>query len=366
MSTVDERLVSEIYEAAFTPSHWQTVLHGLARRVGAAGTLLFTLQNKDVARWTASEGIQKLVEDWMAGGWQGRTQRAPRMLAKRHPGFVVDLDVFTREELDQQADQIEFLRPRGFGWGAGSFIEMPNGDVAIYSIERHFHAGPLTRADVAVLDSLRPHLARSALLATRLGLEKVRSAVSMLEIVGLAAAVIGPTGRTIAANGLFDGVSDQVSIGAYNQLRLREAAANDMLLDRISRGRSGRPMQACSIPLRATETSPAAVAHVLPVCGVAQDVFSRASSVVIITPAKATSRLDIGILQALFDLTPSEAKVSKAIVDGRTVREIADGSDLSFNTVRTQVKTAMAKLGVSRQADVVSLLSGLSLTRSAG
>ena len=67
------------------------------------------------------------------------------------------------------------------------------------------------------------------------------------------------------------------------------------------------------------------------------------------------------VLQGLFDLTPAEAKVAKAIAHGDTSAAIAAASGASLATIRNQVAAVLAKTGLSRQADLVGLLAGKAL-----
>jgi DNA-binding CsgD family transcriptional regulator len=56
--------------------------------------------------------------------------------------------------------------------------------------------------------------------------------------------------------------------------------------------------------------------------------------------------------------------VARGITGCRTVEQIATEFGMSPLTVRSQLKSVMAKTGVSRQAELVSLLSGAALPRS--
>ncbi len=58
-------------------------------------------------------------------------------------------------------------------------------------------------------------------------------------------------------------------------------------------------------------------------------------------------------LQATFALTRSEAEVALAMVRGASLRQIAEARGVSINTVRNQVKSAMAKTATRRQIDLV-------------
>ncbi|MDZ7854999.1 MAG: helix-turn-helix transcriptional regulator [Sphaerotilus sp.] len=65
------------------------------------------------------------------------------------------------------------------------------------------------------------------------------------------------------------------------------------------------------------------------------------------------------VLCQTYRLTRAEAQLTAALAQGLTLVEVAQQRGLSMNTVRTQLKSASAKVGVRRQADLVRVaLSG--------
>ena len=153
-----ESTVDSIYEAAAVPELWPSVLDALAERAGCLGGELFTADLRQVFKWTASEATRPVMAAFIAGGWAERNQRLSRTLALRHPGFVTDYDLFTREEHELEPSYVEFFRPNGFGWVTGTAILMPSGDYAVYSFERLLKKGPVGTEEVSALNQIRPHL----------------------------------------------------------------------------------------------------------------------------------------------------------------------------------------------------------------
>lgn len=64
-------------------------------------------------------------------------------------------------------------------------------------------------------------------------------------------------------------------------------------------------------------------------------------------------------LAQLFGLTPAESSVTNWLVSGRTIDEYAQDRGVSPATVRSQLKTVLAKTGMSRQAQLVAALARL-------
>lgn len=69
------------------------------------------------------------------------------------------------------------------------------------------------------------------------------------------------------------------------------------------------------------------------------------------------------LLQKTHGLTPAEARVAIALLEGSSAREVANYLGVSFNTVRTQIKEIYAKLGVNSRANFIKLMLGLAQQR---
>ena len=62
------------------------------------------------------------------------------------------------------------------------------------------------------------------------------------------------------------------------------------------------------------------------------------------------------MLQRVFDLTPAESVVLERLVHGLSLREIADASGTSRNTVRNQLHIVFEKTGTNRQSELIKLV----------
>lgn len=351
------RIIDEIYEAAAAGDHWPHVLGSLTTLIEGFGAAMFSFQPVD-SRWVATPAMAQVVADFVALGRPEMNLRSPRAIAMRHPGFLTEDDCFTEEELRTDPFYQEILRPRGLGWCAGSAIFVPGGDTLVVSIERCFEQGPVSRSEVAVLDQLRPHIARAAAFSGRLALERARAAAEALGLLGLPAGVLGRGHRLLAANGLFEALIPHIFRDQRERLSLVNGAADLLLADALARDAARVGGGVLSIPLPACEGNAAMVVHVLPIRGAAHDVFTSASAIVLATPVTASRAPGQQLLEGLFDLTPAEARVARAISEGATVEKIAAMLGTSRETIRAQLKGVFAKTGTHRQAELVRLLAG--------
>lgn len=356
MPTLVDTIVDDIYEAAVLPQLWPAVLERLGGLVDAWGAAIYSVTLDRGQDFHATERYRPHIERAGTMADQTNNPRPTRALARKHAGFLTDLDLCTLEELEADPIYRDFLFPLGVGWTVGSIIPVPNGDFMIFDIARARDRGPFERSAVSTLDRLRPHLARSSLLAARLNQRHAEAAAAVLQALGLPGAVVGQRGRVLAMNTLMEQCAPQMQARARDRLTLAHRPSNDILdnaLERIEHDRSIR-----SIPVPAYGDMPGLVSHVIPIRRQAHDIFASATALFVATPLAAPAPPEAGLLSGLFDLTPAEDRVARAIAEGHSVESGAAALSVSPETIRTQLKSVMAKTGTSRQTELVGLLAG--------
>lgn len=359
---MDQTLIDRIYECAFAPEFWPGVLEELAKIAEARGGAFLTANGDGgVLRWTCSTALHDDVASYIEQDWLHRDKRTRRVVRAHHQGFLTERDLFTEEELETDPTRQEFYRPRGLGWIADTAAPLPTGDWFIFTLPRPLDRGPVEPGVIELLDELRPHLARSSFMSARLQLERARAASDTLALIGLPALVLSETGRVLAANRLIETLGGHILWRARDRIALTDADANAQLDQAISTFQRSAEPCVRSFAVRDREGAAAMVAHVVPVRGAAQDIFSRSTAVMILTSVTAPQAPPVELIRSLFDLTPSEARVARRLAAGDTLEEIADAGGTSRNTVRTQVRGVLEKTGCRRQSEVIALLGGISL-----
>lgn len=355
----ESTLLDLIYEAGAVPDMWPGVLDRISQVAQSLGGVLFVADPVQTD-WISSDGIRDGLQDYIAAGWPERNPRPRRLAALKHAGFLQDLDAFTEEELATEPVYTEFYRPRGLGWAAGTLLAMPSGENVVFSFECAYENGPVTPETIARLDGLRPHLARASLLSWRLGMRSAQAAAAALQAVGLPAAVLSRAGRLQAANAHFETLMPRSFLDGRERLALKDLRADLLLKDAVGRfaaqdGKAGIQ----SIPVAAAEGGLPLVLHLLPVKRRAQDIFSGSATILIAMPVDKGQVPHAEVLEALFDLTPTEARVARAIGQGEELKAVAAMRGVSPETVRAQLKSVLAKTGTRRQAELANLLGGL-------
>jgi DNA-binding CsgD family transcriptional regulator len=172
--------------------------------------------------------------------------------------------------------------------------------------------------------------------------------------------VLGTCGQLIATNGLFESLIPRVATESVGRLLLAHGPADALFEQAIaSLPQRGEAPSVRSIAIPPQADDPALILHIVPVRGFANDVFSSAAAILVVTPVEPQKVPTAEVLQGLFDLTPAEARVARAIAEGRTLEAVAQAHGLSKETVRSQLKSTLGKTGLRRQADLARLLSGI-------
>jgi DNA-binding CsgD family transcriptional regulator len=352
------RHIDGIYEAAAAPERWPSLLDALASDIGAWGAILIAARGVAfTTRAASNDNILRLSLNYPA--LYPENNRAARLIASDHAGFVTEDDLLMPGEtyLDQSYE--DYLIPLGIGRGVATTIPAPSGDTMIIHAEYAFSKEPINPAVVQGLDALRPHFARAALLSSRLGMEQVLGMTRALEIIGLPGAVLKVGGRLLAANTLFQALIPTVVQDRREGVALTSPGADALLRSTLARHTAtGRLAKTASIPIPAVDDRPAMIVHLVPVRGLAHDVFNQAEMLLVITPVDRALVPEAEVIQGLFDLTPAEARVARSIGEARSVDDIAASAGISRETVRAQLKAVLSKTGVSRQQELVSLLAG--------
>jgi len=364
-NSVEAELVDRIYECSFVPELWPQVLRDTSKISASAGASLF-VTNPDVTAWTASKNAQAIAERFVADGWYWRGRMMSLIHNSRHPGFLREVDLFSPGEIEAEPIFRDSWRKVGLGWGAATAFALPTGEKLSIVLSRTIAQGPADNATIERLDVLRPHFARTAVMAARLHLERAQAASRTLAALGLAALVLDEAGKVLAANALIEGMVNLVHWRAAGRVTLKDRRADEMLgqaLARIAHNDNGGVR---SFPVRDSVTDMLMVGHVVPVRFSARDIFAASTAVFVLVPVAAPSAPPVELVMSLFDLSPAEARVARGLAAGRTVDDLAGDHGVSPNTVRAQVRGVLEKTGCQRQTDVVAMLGGISAVRGEG
>lgn len=350
-------LIERIYEAALVPDLWTEVLASIERATGSASSSLIVFSQHAPPRFRTTPVTRESLTAFVESGAWRHNPRYEMSSRQGWAGFAYDVDRMSPEVFAEDPVR-KALEALGLAWQIATVVPLPAGQDAAFTFERWQGEGRHEAAAIAYLDGLRPHLARAALIAARLGLERARAAVATLEAIGLPAAVLSGSGRVLALNRLLE-AAPHLQPAAHGRLVIGQPSADALLREALTSGEDA--LGACSVPIAGNEDRPPAILHVVPLKGDARDLMGGTTLVVLSSFDMSANIPDQALLHGLFDLTPSEARLAASLAAGHSLKEAADEASLRLSTARSYLETILRKTGTRQQSQLVALLKGAPL-----
>ena len=251
----------------------------------------------------------------------------------------------------------------------GGRLDVVDGLESIVSVNRGEHQDAFDRADLALLDTLMPHIRRALQIHRRLVIAE-RSAedfAAVLDLSPRATLLLDARGRVIALNaaaakllserdGLRIDGGELAASSIQETDRLRQLTGSAL---NTATGR-GLSVGGISCVTRPSGRSP----FVVLICPLAPrrviaTSVQDAAIVAFVTDPERVTLPDGDMLRDLYELTPAEVTLTKLLVSGHTLEQAAGQAGLSIETVRTRVKTIFHKTDTHRQSELIRLVLAL-------
>lgn len=232
---------------------------------------------------------------------------------------------------------------------------------------RHESQGPIGAREFAVAQLLLPHLQRAATINRLLDEARGGRAAfeATLDVLESPIILVGEDGDVVytnlAARDLLDrcdplrvakGKLDASSVGPSRALQaaIAWAATSEWTIGRRGLG----------IPLQALDGASVAL-HVLPLRPGRRGGESGAVAAVFVAAADTPFVAPTDVVAALFDLTPTEARVFQYLVTKHTLAELAAVLGIKRSTAKTHLQHLYEKIGVHSQTDLVHVAASLTI-----
>ena len=355
-------LVGTIYDAGADSSRWQDVVNGLVPLCG--GKIALTLHDQ-VTGQPAFLVTANWEEDWSASYINHYSPLNPwtANLHKVGVGKVAHDEAMTPKDAIRGTEfYADWLQPQR--------LESATAAVVFNDKRRFFNLSAMHESErfrdesVRVFEILMPHLQRSAQLARQFEtIEDEREAAAMgLESSATGMLVVDHNGRIVHANGLADKLLGEANgilaisgrlTASHGQQAQRLAALINAAAE-MSAGMGLGSGGTISVPRRGRPPLTLLVAPFRSRKGLLAD--DRPTAIVFIRAPEMLRNANATVLESCFDLTAAEATLVLKLVQGMALEVIAAELDLSLNTVRTQLKSAMVKTGTRRQGELIALI----------
>lgn len=362
-------ITDAFYAAAFDSRQWYPALEGLADATGSSHGELITLgvdATGPIHIFTnAAPGMLEAFE--AANGGDPRCN--PRVKAgKGVPNLTVlaEEDFITPDEHKRHPHYQEFACPWDVPYICLAPLEQTPDLLIGLSVSRSKRQGHITQQQRTIFASVAPHV--RAAIRTQIAIENngPKLLAGALDALSIAAFICDQTGSVRALTSTAETLAGEGRELQLKSGRLRTSRAVDTkalhdAIDLVTKGLLGPgfPPVRTVVVRGADKNMVPMILDVVPLpprqC---QFVFS-ARALIVVRGARDANARKTTILQTAYELTAAEIDIALQLANGRSTEAIATQREVATGTVRTQLKTILAKMGVSRQIELVAHLGQL-------
>lgn len=376
-------LIDSVYQAATDPSHWSVALPALADYVRAPKGLLFTpLHAPENGGYYFNHGIPESVMHLWGTRWHGEDILANTVVQRGlfvEGNVMCEDDVLPLAQLRAAPIYRELNHPNGidhFLLGSVFGLTSLGGLPTALNFYRSGREGAFTCNEKDRLRIVLPHVSRAFGVMTRLRKADFRAAASLASLDRMASGVLlfDARGELSFANRAAHRILEE-----EDGLQLRHMAGNSGLGEVVA---AYRPAQeALSAAIRgAVSMDVLCTGHFSRAVAVArpsgrQDYtlnFSTLAAhnefrtgldvpraIAFITDSAEPVRLDAGLLNKTYGLTPAEIRVAEMLPECLTVDETAKRLGISRGTVKAHQQRIYEKTNTNSRAKLMKLLVSL-------
>jgi DNA-binding CsgD family transcriptional regulator len=358
-------LIEDVYDAAMDPARWNNVVVGINEFVGGEACGIYS---KDL--------ISKAgTTHYFCGADPHYIKLYAETYSKLGPltfypplGKIVNMpDLVPYDELCRGAFYQEWMRPQACIDMADVVLEDSKSDAKIL-LAVHVRKRMVDDEIRRRIAMLVPHANRALMINRAIERKASETAAfaEALDRLGAGILLVDAECRIVHANTAGRHIlnEDDCLRSLGGRLVLRDGEANQNLRRTVGNGSGAVAARREALSLTAHDGA-LFVMHLLPLRSLLRNGTKapfEAAVAVFVRKAEMDGKSSGGLIARAFGLTPAELRVFLAIVDIGGVPESSEKLGIAETTIKTHLKQVFAKTGVNRQADLVKLAAGFSLS----
>jgi DNA-binding CsgD family transcriptional regulator len=357
-----DRVVSQIYEAALVPSHWDIALTSMINLFGPreweAALVLWERIDPPMGRFIGAAGVHELARPSYLAHFAGQQDWSVRGHNVPIGHVFHSDDIVPRAEFRETSFYRDFLQP----WG----LEV----ALIGSLDRHDRdhmaivcPGPpdIDPGDLfEAITRLIPHFQRATRISRRIGEADMRAATAteLLDNSPYCVMALDTGLKVLLANAKARQLLDiGEGISPFGSKLVPEDSGTVQRLRAMASGKSADRSVTFTATMRDGNRVLVSALAVSTEQG-GQFVSAASGTKLMIVGGQRMNISDkiIDALQYSFDLTGAEARLAAFLIEGSGVRGYADYRSVSIEAGKYLLKSIYAKTGLSNQTELVALL----------
>lgn len=367
--------IDGIHAAAIGDVTWSSALEGVCEFVGARAADLNVFNSRTLEYLSFHPArVDPFVLTYIADYMSDVSNTNPRLgqiyLPMAEGRIIADSDVWTPRELRSIPFFADFLQPWGTYDSLNTWVRRTDNGSPWIALAVHFRKKdcPPQAEERRRLGILLPHIRRACGVEERVS-GALRSTIELketLDHVREAVLLVDANGRILHANQAGASLLRKED-GMYRMrdetLRLAGSANQGALLAALQRCRSPETILGTrdAAPVSQIVVYASAGPFVLTVQPLpsAQRHRSAAVAVLLAQAPQVAAAHNLRPLRDAYGLTPAELELVHGLVNGSSLREMAAGQGISYETARTYLRQVFSKTGTNRQAALVSLVRNI-------
>ena len=224
----------------------------------------------------------------------------------------------------------------------------------------------ITKAEIAMVASLAPHIRRAVSIGDLFEMERRKGEIfrDVIDALSHPVLIVSADMHIIFANLAAEKLlrEKQIATSMRGELTLTFPYAHRAISNAVATGAKDEfALGTLGINVPLAHSHVPCVAHVMPLAqrDTSQRVSQRAAAAIFIASAGSAPRPAMDAIAALFGLTAAEKRVACQISEGKSRQEIALASGLSDGTIKTQLSAIFDKTDTCDQRDLALLMRDL-------
>lgn len=368
-------IYADIYASALVPGRMPALMEKVGRLFDANSSFMFTSHSEQHPEAILlSQNLCPRMVDGFREYWNTEdvwALAAARKGMMRRNVVVTGTELVPMAELQRSRFYNEFGRDCGMGSMLGSVLfDGGENDAAGIPFTNLCWYRPHGRDDfgreqVRRLRHLLPHFQEAVRIEHRLRLLHLQATVGLASsgAVGIASVLMDATGRIVEMNAAAGAIARsgaallQTSGGRLKAIgRKSSPTMAEALMYCKATGRAVSLLAQSGDRYRIIKAS---LVGLPPQADTLAGVHDQPRYLLLLELPSDTQRETIECAARLFGFTLAEQEIVVGLMDGLCAEQIAAMRDISMNTVRTQLRSVLAKTQLTRQVDLVRMLARL-------
>lgn len=354
-----DAVVSDIYDAALAPGHWDLALTHLVSRFGGdrwdVAMLLWERVSPPAGRFLGASGVHSAAQQGYVHVFAGANEWSVRG-HRRSVGSVFHSDeLIEREAFRKSPFFTDYLHGYGFEVGLIALLDRHGSDHLCLCFP-----GPGGDAS-GLADAVRllmPHFQRSVRISRRLAEADLATATARGALDAAPSAILMCEAdlRLTYANAAGEALVRDGYIGVREGRLALPSAGETQRLQRLSDPATPQRCAAFALEADGASSVAAMAIRIEADTELVHAEFGAAGVMIVAGRNHRTTFAHVDRLKDWFGFTPAEARLAAALAEGASLEDFATTRGVSLHASRFLLKGVFAKTGTHRQPQLVSRL----------